>query len=103
VRSIGAELTGDGTYFTSGGSAVGLEGFVELITGWTSLEIEVAGIDLNVSADARLAWATFRGVLSGEADGDMVRLNLRFTAIFNHTDAGWKLRHLQSTIASNAE
>jgi ketosteroid isomerase-like protein len=46
------------------------------------------------------AWATFRGRLTGEAGGVAAERRLRFTAILHRTDAGWRLRHLQSTVAS---
>jgi hypothetical protein len=93
-------ITDDWTYFTSGGGEVDLAGFSELISGWTELHVEVADIRPEVSADGCLAWATFQGTLSGEAGGVAVERRLRFTAILHRAEAGWRLRHLQSTAAS---
>jgi ketosteroid isomerase-like protein len=99
-EAFGSAIAEDWTYFTSGGSEVDLAGFVELISGWTALHIEVTDIRPRLSADGRLAWATFRGRLTGEAGGVAAERRLRFTGILHRTDAGWRLRHLQSTVAS---
>jgi ketosteroid isomerase-like protein len=99
-EAFGSAITDDWSYFTSGGSEVDLAGFVEMISGWEELRIEVTDIRPWLSADERLAWATFRGELSGEAAGVAIERRLRFTAILHRAEAVWSLRHLQSTVAS---
>lgn len=96
-----ADLTGGWTYFTSGGSEVRIEGFADMISEWTELHIEVMSVRPRLSGDGRLAWATLRGHLTGESNGVATERRLRFTGILHRTDSGWKLRHLQSTIASD--
>lgn len=93
-------ITDGWTYFTSGGSEVNFAGFVEMISAWTQLHIEITDIRPRSNTDERVAWATFRGELAGEAGGVAVERSLRFTAVLHRTEDGWRLRHLQSTLAS---
>lgn len=93
-------ITDDWTYFTSAGSEADLASFVEMITGWDALRIDVDEIRSSPSSDERLAWATFRGELAGEVAGAAAERSLRFTAILERPESTWRLRHLQSTIAS---
>jgi ketosteroid isomerase-like protein len=102
-EAFGADVTSDWTYFTSGGSEVELARFAQMISGWTELHIAVTDVRPRLSGDGRLAWATLRGHLIGETDGDATERRLRFTGILHRTDAGWKLRHLQSTIAAESQ
>lgn len=94
------DLADDWTYFTSGGSEVDFEGFRGMISGWTALEIAITNVRPRLSGDGELAWATFRGWLRGDAGGDPVTWHLRFTAVLERAGEVWRLRHLQSTVAS---
>lgn len=99
--ALAADVTDDWTFVTSGGKEVGVTGFAELISGWTEVHIAVADLRPRLSDGGLLAWLTFTGHLTGVAAGRATERRLRFTGILVRSDAGWKLRHLQSTIVAN--
>ena len=69
--------------------------FTEHITEHT---IAISNIQVHVSGDASMAWATFDEETSYKFDGNPVSENAVFTAIFVKEGDAWKMKMEQRTI-----
>jgi len=81
------------------GASFDIEGiknfFAEHITEHT---IAISNIQVHVSGDATMAWATFSEETSYKFDGNPVSENAVFTAIFVKEGDAWKMKMEQRTI-----
>ncbi len=98
-ETVASLVTSDWVIVLHTGERLTLEGmkkfFTDHISGHT---IEISNIDINVSGDASMAWATLDEKTSYKFDGNQVSENARFTAIFVKEGDAWKMKMQQRTL-----
>ncbi|KPK64499.1 hypothetical protein AMJ83_01965 [candidate division WOR_3 bacterium SM23_42] len=91
---------------------VNFGGFGKPIVGWTALEkvmdgqnemlsetkIEVSGLQIHISADGKLAWATCLWDLKAMMAENPVELPVRCTWVLEKHEAGWKIVHFHKSM-----
>ncbi len=65
----------------------------------TNHTIEFANVDVHVSDDGSMAWATFNEQTEYEFDGKPVKQKAVFTAIFEEEEGDWAMKVLHRTTA----
>ena len=86
-------VTSDYMIILHNGERLSLEGiktfFIDHITEHT---IDISNVDIHVSGDASMAWASLDEKTSYKFDGEPVTESAIFTAIFVKEDDAWKLK-----------
>ena len=66
----------------------------------TDHSISIRDVNVHISDDASLAWATFGQDAQYMLDGYPVEETAWFTAIYRNSDQGWKQIHLHRTVVA---
>lgn len=66
----------------------------------TDHSIEFSDVDVHVSDDASMAWATFNESTEYKFDGNPVKQDAIFTTIFEKEDGAWKMQLLHRTVVA---
>jgi len=66
----------------------------------TDHTIEFNNVDVHVSDDASMAWATFDETTEYKFDGNPVKQDAIFTAIFEKEEDNWKMQLLHRTVVA---
>lgn len=81
------------------GESLNLEGIAKFFADHvTEHTIAISNIQVHVSGDATMAWATFDEKTSYKFDGNPVSESAVFTAIFVKEDDAWKMKMEQRTV-----
>ncbi len=98
-ETVASLCTSDWVIVLHTGASLNLEGikkfFAEHITEHT---LAISNIQVHVSGDATMAWATFSEETSYKFDGNPVSENAVFTAIFVNEGDAWKMKMEQRTL-----
>lgn len=58
-----------------------------------------SNIDVHVSGDGSMAWATFNEATEYKFDGNPVKQSAVFTAVFEKADGAWMMKILHRSVA----
>lgn len=61
--------------------------------------IEFSDVEIHVSDDANMAWATFNEMTEFKFDGNPVKQKAVFTAVFEKEAGDWKMQLLHRTVS----
>lgn len=97
--TVASLCTSDWRIVLHTGASVNIDGIAKFFADHVSEHtIELSNIQVHVSGDATMAWATFDEATSYKFDGNPVSENARFTAIFVKEGDDWKMKLQQRTI-----
>lgn len=65
----------------------------------TEHTINFSNIDVHVSGDGSMAWATFNEATEYKFDGNPVKQSAVFTAVFEKADGAWMMKILHRSVA----
>lgn len=98
-ETLASLCTDDWTVTLHNGQRMNMAGLKEFLTAHiTDHTIAISNVQVHVSGDATMAWATFDEATSYKFDGNPVSENAVFTAIFVKDGDVWKMKTQQRTI-----